>query len=319
MLPLRVLPPTILSSLLPFAPLFSRRVWAHVQVLLAGSLLSPARRTVAAALRVLGLAQLKQFHRYHRVLSQAKWSGLAISRILLNLLVTAFAPDGPLVFGVDETLERRRGAKIAAKGIYHDAVRSSHSHFVKASGLRWSCLMLLVPIPWAARTWAVPVLTALAPSERYAHTRHRRHKTLTDWARQLLLVVRHWWPDRPLIAVADSTYATLPLLARCQHLRNPITFITRLRLDAALYAPAPPRDPHRIGRPRLKGQRLPSLTTVADDPATVWTPLTVAQWYGIGERAVEVASATAVWYHPGQPTVPLRWVLIRDPQAKFAT
>src|SRR5438045_6959061 len=187
MLPLRVLPPTILSSLLPFAPLFSRRVWAHVQVLLAGSLLSPARRTVAAALRVLGLAQLKQFHRYHRVLSQAKWSGLAISRILLNLLVTAFAPDGPLVFGVDETLERRRGAKIAAKGIYHDAVRSSHSHFVKASGLRWSCLMLLVPIPWAARTWAVPVLTALAPSERYNRTHHRQHKTVTDWARQLLL------------------------------------------------------------------------------------------------------------------------------------
>src|SRR5438067_5387421 len=200
MLPLCPLPPSILATLAPFALLFSRRVWAHVQVLVAGSLLSPARRTIAAALRVLRLAQLKQFHRYHRVLSQAKWSGLAVSRILLGLLVAAFAPQGPLVFGVDETLERRRGAKIAAKGIYHDAVRSSRSHFVKASGteshgdlriamgthLRWSCLMLLVPIPWAARTWALPVLTALAPSERYARTHHRRHKTLTDWARQLL-------------------------------------------------------------------------------------------------------------------------------------
>jgi hypothetical protein len=319
MLPSCVLPPLILSSLLPFAPVFSRRVWAHVQVLVAGSLLSPARRTVAAALRVLGLAQLKRFHPYHRVLSQAKWSGLAVSRILLNLLVTAFAAEGPLVFGVDETLERRRGAKIAAKGIYHDAVRSSHSHFVKASGLRWSCLMLLVPIPWAARTWALPVLTALAPSERYNRTRHRRHKTLTDWARQLLLVVRHWWPDRPLVVVADSTYATLPLLARCQQLPNPITFITRLRLDAALYEPAPPRDPHHIGRPRRKGKRLPSLASAADDLATAWTPLTVAQWYGIGERTVEVASATAVWYHPGQPVVPLRWVLIRDPQHRFDT
>ena len=179
--------------------------------------------------------------------------------------------------------------------------------------------MLLVPLPWAARTWALPVVTALAPSERYARTRHRRHKTVTDWARQLLLVVRRWWPDRPLIAVADSTYATLPLLARCQRLRNPITFITLLRLDAALYEPAPPRDPHHIGRPRLKGPRLPSLASVANDPGTVWTPLTVAQWYGIGERAVEVASATAVWYHPGQPPVPLRWVLVRDPQRKFAT
>ena len=131
--------------------------------------------------------------------------------------------------------------------------------------------------------------------------------------------MRRWWRDRPLVAVADRTYATLLLLARCQHLRNPITFITRLRLDAALFAPAPPRDPHQIGRPRRKGERLPSLAAVAGDPTTDWTQLTIAQWYGIGERAVEVASATAVWYHPGQPTVPLRWVLIRDPQHKFAT
>jgi hypothetical protein len=313
------LPPTILASLIPFAPLFSRLVWAHVQVLLAGALLAPARRTVAAALRVLGLAGCKQFHRYHRVLSQAKWSSLAGSRILVGLLVAAFAADGPLVFGIDDTLERRRGARIAAKGIYHDAVRSSRSHFVKASGLRWICLMLLVPIPWAARTWALPVLTALAPSERYAVSRGRRHKTLPEWARQLLLVVRRWWPERPLVAVADSTYATLPLLASCRRRAALITFITRLRLDAALYEPAPPRGPRQLGRPRLKGQRLPTLAAVADDPATNWRPLTVAQWYGFGARAVEVASATAVWYHPGQPPVPLRWVLIRDPQQKFPT
>jgi DDE superfamily endonuclease len=247
------LPPTILAALVPFAPPFSRRVWAHVQVLVAGALLAPARRPVAAALRILGLAENKRFQRYHRVLSQARWSGLALSRTLLRLLIATFAPDGPLVFGVDDTLERRRGAKIAAKGIYHDAVRSSRSHFVKASGLRWICLMLLVPIPWATRTWALPVLTALAPSERYTARRGRRHKTLPDWARQLLLLVRRWWPDRPLVAVADSTYATLPLLARCRGLAAPITFIARLRLDAALYEPAPAREPHQRGRPRLKG------------------------------------------------------------------
>jgi DDE superfamily endonuclease len=318
-MPPHALPSAILAALAPFAPLFSRRVWVHVQVLVAGTLLTPARRTVAAALRVMGLAQAKQFHRYHRVLSHAQWSSLAVGRILLRLLVATFAPDGPLVFGVDETLERRRGAKIKAKGIYHDPVRSSHSHFVKASGLRWVCLMLLVPIPWAARIWALPVLTALAPSERYAASCGRRHKPLPEWARQLLMVVRRWWPERPLVAVADSSYATLPLLARCQRLPAPITFITRLRLDAALYEPAPPRDPHQLGRPRRKGQRLPTLATVAADPTTVWAPLTVAQWYGSGQRTVEIASATAVWYHPGQPVVPLRWVLIRDPQRKFAT
>jgi hypothetical protein len=244
---------------------------------------------------------------------------LAVSRVLLQLLVAAFAAEGPLVFGIDETLERRRGRRIAAIGIYRDAVRSSHSHFVKASGLRWVCLMLLVPIPWAARTWALPVLTALAPSERYDQELGRRHKTLTDWAYQLLLVVRRWWRQRPIVAVADSTYAAIAFLARCRRLAKPITIITRLRLDAALYEPAPPRRPRQRGRPRLKGERLPALTAVAAAAKTTWTPLTVRQWYGLGERAIEVASHTALWYHTGLPPVPLRWVLIRDPQGKFET
>ncbi len=253
-----VLPPSIAVVLAPFAALFSRRVWAHAQVLLMGALLAPAQRTVAAALRAMGLAQVPQFHRYHRVLSHARWSGLAAGRVLLGLLVATFVPDGPLVFGIDETLERRRGRKIAAKGIYRDAVRSSHTHFAKASGLRWACLMLLVPIPWAGRTWALPVLTALAPSERYNLEHDRRHKALTDWARQLLCVVRRWWPERAIVAVADSGYAALAFLAACRAWRQPVTVVTRLRLDAALYAPAPPRRPHQHGRPRLKGARLPT-------------------------------------------------------------
>lgn len=313
------LPPAMVVALAPFAPLFSVRVWRHTQVLLAGALLAPAQRTVTAALRVTGLAQVRQFHRYHRVLSRDRWSSLAASRVLLRLLVTAFAPTGPLVFGIDETIERRRGARIAAKGIYRDAVRSSHSHFVKASGLRWVCLMLLVPIPWAARTWALPVLTALAPSARYDAERGRRHKTVTDWARQLLLTVRRWWPDRVIVAVADSSYAALDFLAACRSWRTPVTVITRLRLDAALYEPAPPRRPRQTGRPRIKGNRLPTLAVVATAATTCWTPVTVAQWYGAGERTVEVASETAIWYHSGLPPVPLRWVLIRDPQCQFAT
>ncbi len=313
------LPATMIPVLIAFAPLFSTRVWGHAQVLLVGAILAPAQRTVAAALRVTGHAHVRQFHRYHRVLSRAEWSGLAVGQVLLGLLVAAFVPDGPLVVGIDETLERRRGARIAAKGIYRDPVRSSHSHFVKASGLRWVCLMLLVPIPWAARTWALPVLTALAPSARYNRERGQRHKTLTDWARQLLLVVRRWWPERAIIAVADSSYAALEFLAACRAWRTPVTVVTRLRLDAALYDPAPPRRPRQTGRPRLKGQRRPTLAVLATAPSTMWTEITVAHWYGAGARTVEVASATAVWYHSGLPPVPLRWVLIRDPQGRFAT
>ena len=142
-------------------------MWGHVQVLLVGAILAPAQRTVTAALRVTGPAQVRQFHRYHRVLSRAAWSELGVGRVLLELLVAAFVPTGPLRFGIDDTLERRRGKQSAAKGIYRDPVRSGQSHFVKASGLGWVCLMLLVPIPWAARTWALPVLIR-DPQGRFA-------------------------------------------------------------------------------------------------------------------------------------------------------
>jgi hypothetical protein len=177
--------------------------------------------------------------------------------------------------------------------------------------------MLLVEIPWASRVWALPFLSALAPSERYATAQGREHKKkITEWAWQLLLVVRRWYPQREIVAVADRAYASLKLLERCRSLSNPITFITRLRLDAALYEPAPPRRPHQIGRPRLKGERLPNLSVVAEDPATVWELPTFANWYGSGERMVEVASETAVWYSTGLFAVPVRWVLIRDPRKK---
>jgi DDE superfamily endonuclease len=314
------LPTAMIRVLAPFVPLFSERVWQHAQVLLAGAILAPGRRTVAAALRVMGLGHSKQFHRYHRVLNRAKWSGREAARVLSGLLARTFVPDGePLVIGVDETLERRWGKKIAAKGTYRDPVRSSHEHFVKASALRWMCLTLLVPIPWAGRVWALPFLGVLAPSERYAEEHGKRHKKLTDWARQSLFLVRRWWPEREIVAVADSGYAAISLLDRLARLSKPIAVVTRLRLDAALYEPAPPRRAGQIGRPRLKGERLPTLAVVTEDPSVLWRSLTVADWYGGGERTVEVASETAVWYHTGLPPVPLRWVLVRDPQGTFAT
>jgi hypothetical protein len=268
----------------------------------------------------MGLDQQKRFHRYHRVLSRAHWSSREVSRVLLGLLVEAFVCEGdPLVVGIDETLERRYGRKIGARGIYRDPVRSTHENFVKASGLRWVCVMLLVPVPWASRVWALPFLSALAPSERYAAKRGRRHKKITEWAWQLLLQVRRWYPEREIVAVADRAYASLKLLDRCRKLRKPITFITRLRLDAALYEPAPPRRPRQIGRPRIKGERLPNLSVVADAPNTVWKPTKIADWYGSEERVVEVASEMAVWYSTGLFAVPVRWVLVRDPRREFKT
>jgi hypothetical protein len=176
------------------------------------------------------------------------------------------------VVGIDETLERRYGRKISARGVYRDPVRSTHETFVKSTGPRWVCVMLLVEIPCASRVWALPFLSVLAPSERYAAERGRRHKKITEWTWQLLLQLRRWYPQREIVAVADRAYASLKLLSRCRSLSRPLTFITRLRLDAALYEPAPPRRPGQIGRPRIKGERLPNLSAVVEDPVTVWEP-----------------------------------------------
>jgi hypothetical protein len=309
----------MIQVLAPFAPLFSKSVFEHVQLLLVGAILAPGKRTVASALRAVSLEDERRFCRYHRVLSRAVWSSREASRVLLGLLVEAFVPEGPLVLGIDDTLERRRGKKISAKGIYRDPVRSSRQHFVKTSALRWVCLALLVPVPWASRVWSLPFLSALAYSERYAEEQGKRHKTLTDWAGQLLLLVRRWYPEREIVAVADGGYAALKLLDRCRSLSEPITFITRLRLDAALYKPAPPRHCGQIGRPRLKGDRLPNLSVLAEDPTTDWAPITLNNWYGNSKRTIEIVSGTALWYSTGLPAVPLRWVLIRDPQEEFET
>ena len=272
------LPKEFATLMTTFAPLFTKRVWPHAQVVLVGAILAPGQRTVTAALRVMGLAHAKPFQQYHRVLNRDVWSSLQGARLLLLLLVPVLAPAGPLIMGVDDTLERRRGAKIHAKGIYRDPVRSSHSHMVKARGLRWLSLMLLVPLPWAKRVWALPFLTVLAPSERYHQERSQRHKKLTDWARQMLLVVRRWLPERALVVVADSRFAVITLLWHVCQLPNPLCCIARLRLDAALYAPAPPRKPRQTARPRLKGKRLPTLASMLREATACWTTVTVHGW-----------------------------------------
>ena len=293
---------------------FSPRTQDQMLTLLAGAILTPGCRTVAAALRVVGLGQTPRFTTYHRLLNRNTWSSRELARRLLRLLVSRLVPHGPIVVGLDDTLERRRGAKIAAKGIYRDPVRSSHSHFVKASGLRWLSLMLLAPVPFARRVWALPFLTVLAPSERFHRQRGQRHKTLLDWSRQMLLQLRRWLPERRIIVVSDSSFAALEFLASVRH---HVSVLTRLRLDANLFDPAPPRRRGQTGRPRRKGARQPTLAERLRDVDTKWQTISLMDWYGEGKRTLQIASGTAVWYHSGMPVVPLRWVLVRDPSGQF--
>lgn len=240
-------PVALQRLIVKFAPLFSKRVWEHAKVLVVGAILAPGKRTVTAALRVMGLSQEEHFQNYHRVLNRAVWSVLAASRILLDLLLRALVPTGVVVFGLDDTIERRRGEKITAKGIYRDPVRSSRSQVVKASGLRWLCCALLVRIEWAQRIWALPFLTALCPSERFYQKRGRAHQKLTDRAWQLIQVVRRWLPGREVVFVADSSFAVITLLKRVSDLTQ-VSLITRLRLEMPhCMIPRHPASPAKTG------------------------------------------------------------------------
>jgi hypothetical protein len=308
------LPAECASAILLFQSLFSKRAWQYAETLLVGAILAPAQRTVSAVLRVMGLSQEEHFQNYHRLLNRAQWSLCQGARQLLAALIDQFVPSGVVLIALDDTLERRRGRKIQAKGIYRDAVRSSKSHFAKASGLRWLCLMLLSEMPFSQRRWALPILTRLSPSERYSTDRRRRHKTLTDQARGVLLQLRRWLPRREIVCVCDSSFAALELL---DAVRRELTIITRLRLDAAIYEPAPERTAATKGRPRVKGKKLPTLKQLLSDPEQVWTALLLKRWYQQNDRMVEVLTGTAVWYHSGMAVVPIRWVLVRDPEGKF--
>jgi hypothetical protein len=303
--------PAILKAWMAvFRPCFTAPVWNHVLVLVAGAVLAPGKRTVTQALRVMGLADQPGFGRYHEALNRARWDAREVAcRLLLHLLAVLW-PSGEVVIAIDDTIERRWGAKINARGIYRDPVRSSQGQFVKTSGLRWLSLAVMLPVPFASRRWALPFLTVLAPSRRWSETQGKRHKTLTDRARQAILQSKRWLADRRVVVVADSSFAALELIAA---VRRHVCLITRLRLDASLFEPAPQRRPGQRGRPRRKGRRLPKLSTVLADPTTVWTKITMADWYGGQSRALEYVSSTAVWYTNGLPQAPIRWVLVRDP------
>ena len=231
------LPPAIIQCMSYFAPLFSPRVWPHAQVLLTGAILAPGKRPVRALLRVMGLDHRSDFQTYHRVLNRCVWSPLQGSQILLQVLLATFTPRGRLVFGLDDTIERRRGDHIAAKGLYRDPVRSSQGHLVKASGVRWLSLMLLVPVSWADRIWALPFLTVLCPSERYYQARGRSHQPLLERAQQRLRLLVRWVPTRSVVVVADQAFSALAFLDAVRH---QVAVITRWRFDAALFEPAPP-------------------------------------------------------------------------------
>lgn len=307
------LPDAIILVLAPFAPLFSHRVWLHAQLLLLGAILTPGARTVTAALRATGLATERRFTNYHRVLNRATWSGRQASRILLGLLITGLVPPGaPIILGADDTVERRSGRKINAKGCYRDAVRSSKSHVIHCFGLKWVSMMLLVAVPWSRRVWALPFLTTLGwpPDKHHQH----RHKTSIDWVRQMSKQVRRWLPERRLVLVVDGGFAAVSLALAC--VKSRVAMVSRLRWDAALYHPPGPQPPGKRGPKPLKGKRQRSLQAWAERSDTPWETVEVG-WYGGRRKTLWVFSRTALWYTPRLPPVAIRYVLVSDPEERL--
>jgi hypothetical protein len=297
-------------------PCFTALSWERVLVIVMGAVLAPGKRTITACLRMTGRADAGNFASYHQLLNRVRWRSAAMTRRMLDLIIDRLVPEGPIVIGVDDTIERRWGRKIKARGIYRDPVRSSHGHFVKASGLRWLSFMVLTPVPWAMCVKALPVLTILAPSERADRQSGRRHKLLTDWARQGMLQLCRWLPGRSIVFVGDSSFAVHEL---AYAVSGRATLISRLRLDANLFAPPPRRRARSVGRPAQKGAPLPKLKTLLAKPTTRWCHVTASLWYGRQTgKALDITSDTALWYRRGTPPRPVRWVLVRDPDGKRA-
>jgi hypothetical protein len=305
----------MMSVLCEFESAFSQATWSKIQVLIIGTLLARGRRTVTAALHQMGLCDASNFSLYHHVLNRARWSALELSRRLLLLLVRTFVvAGGELTFVIDETLERRWGRRINTRGHYRDPLASSKQRSVSTSGLRWIVLTLVITPPWAQRAWALPVLSVPAPTPEVSRRLGLRHKTVPHRARQMLLAVRRWLPGVELTAIGDQTYSVHELGGACA--RWGVRLVAPLRLDAALYGPAPPRPPGTNGRPRVKGERLPQLAQVLKDTQTPWQRVRV-RWYNGRRRELDVTSGTAVWYRIGQPVLPIRWVLVRDPKGRL--
>ena len=308
------LPDPIIEVLTIFRPLFTAPTWRKLMILLTGTLLAQGRRTVAAALRASGNDQTSNWSLFHQVLNRARWSPLAVSRQFLLLIVETFVPAGACVDrGIDETLERRWGSRISKRGHYRDSALSSRERSVSSPGLRWIVMAVVVTLPWTKQRWALPFLCVLATTPEVSERLGKRHKTVGMWAHQMLSLVRRWLPDRSIKLMGDTAYTILELGLHATH--QQVTLITTGRLDAVLHEPPPERTQHTIGRPRVVGQRLPSLEQVLHDSETVWQKLTL-DWYGEGERTLEICTGTALWYRYGSDPLPIRWVLTRDPSGK---
>jgi len=315
------LPTGFQETISHFSSSFRKDVWKKVQLLLMGAIICPGSRTVCNVLRSVGLRWERNFPKYHRVLNRDKWSAFKLSSVLFRLVITAFVPNGTsIVVGIDDTIERRWGRKISKRGIYRDPVRSSKSHFVKCSGLRWLSLMVLTPLPWLQQgvCWALPVLTVLCPSKRYYSKKGKRAKKLTDWARQIIIWLGRQSKvlQRSTYLTGDGSFATLELFMDAQ--QSGIGLIARMKLNARLFHLPPKHYPKSKRGPKPPvGKRLLCMKKRLTDKRIKWTTVIFSEWYGNTNKDMLISSGVAIWRKNNTHLVKVKWVLIKDPEEKL--
>ncbi len=305
-------PDTILTLLSRFAPVFSRPVWKKVQVLFTGTILARGPRRVSSALKAIGLFKNFNYSKYHRVLSRDQYSPLRLAKILFCLLLKLIPKGEPILIGTDESLERRKGRKIKAKGCYRDAVRSSKGKLVTSFGLKWECMALMIRLPFTSRRWALPFMTVLSPPEKVNQQQGKRHRATIDWTILMMKVVCRWI-GKPWILLGDGAYACMNLAKHC--VEKQVTLITRCRWDSQFYE-FPKPEPPRRGRKRIKGDRI-FLKKLLEDDAQDWKIIEL-NWYGGKKKTMKLLSHTALWYQSGKTPLPIRYVMIVDPDGEIS-
>lgn len=304
------IPSAAQSLFMSFSVGFTQPTFERVVPLAIGAILAMGRRTVTAILWTMRGLVAGHPSTYHRVLSRAAWSLWPVGKVVAGAILHQIPRDEPVLVPMDDTTAQHRGKRVYGKGCHHDAVRSAHNHVVFRWGHRWIVLAISVKFPFISRRWALPVLAALYRPEALNHAEARRHKTAPHLARQLMAVLIHWFPERKFVFLGDGGYASHDLAQFCYRHRRHATLVSRFHGDANLYAPAP-KQRNRIGRPRVKGRKLPSPQQVV--ARRQLTPATVS-WYGGGDRRVQLTSDTGQWYKTAAGLVPIRWVFVRDMQ-----
>jgi hypothetical protein len=263
----------------------------------------------------MGLSEDDGFSRYHHVLNRAKWSALEAANVLLVMLLTLIPDGSPLVIFIDETLERRRGKKIKAKGYYRDAVRSSKAKVVNTSGLKWLVMAASVKLPFIPRTFALPFLSVLEFSKKYDEQRKKPHKTTLQWTRQMIRQVYKWaGKTRRLILVGDGGFAAGQLAWDC--IRLGVTLVSRLKMNARLFDFPPERKAGKKGRIAMKGSRLVNFKQILEMEDLPWQEAEITGYSGVG-RKMCFLSTTCMWGSEGSMPVPIRWVLVVDPTGRM--